>query len=496
MTSDVNEVEGKSFDYIIVGGGACGCPLAATLSEKFSVLVIERGDTPYSNPTILERTKFGYPLVETNKYTSAAQEFISLDGVLNYRGRVLGGSTAINSGFYSRASDPFIKKMGWDEEMVKQAYEWVESKVVFAPEMLSPWQSVVLDGLLEAGVLPFNGYTLEHVQGTKLSGTIFDVSGRRHTAADLLGGGNPKNIVVLLNATVSKIFFHPDSGDQPRAKGVKFIKSEDDNKKSYKVYLKKPENSTLPVGEVILTAGALSSPQILMLSGIGPSNHLENFNISVVSNLKSVGDKMQDNPAISLLVDSKPKSRVPDTPQVTGIAEDYKVILESIIVPVSKNLTRVSIAGKLAFPASTGKLELKNKDPRENPLVQFNYLSRDEDMEFCVKIHQLVEEVSMSMAVSVYLGNERNRLEKLGKEESKEYCKKNVSTFYHYHGGCIIGEVVDKDYNVNGVKGLRVMDGSTLVESPGTNPMGTLMMLGRYQGLKIVQERTQSSSRS
>lgn len=233
-----------------------------------------------------------------------------------------------------------------------------------------------------------------------------------------------------------------------------------------------------------------------MLSGIGPSNHLENFNISVVSNLKSVGDKMQDNPAISLLVDSKPKSRVPDTPQVTGIAEDYKVILESIIVPVSKNLTRVSIAGKLAFPASTGKLELKNKDPRENPLVQFNYLSRDEDMEFCVKIHQLVEEVSMSMAVSVYLGNERNRLEKLGKEESKEYCKKNVSTFYHYHGGCIIGEVVDKDYNVNGVKGLRVMDGSTLVESPGTNPMGTLMMLGRYQGLKIVQERTQSTSRS
>lgn len=210
MTSNVKEVEGKSFDYIIIGGGACGCPLAATLSEKFSVLVIERGGSPYGDPTIFERTKFGFPLVETNKHTSVAQEFISLDGVVNYRGRVLGGSTAINSGFYSRASKDFIKKMGWDEKMVKQAYEWIESRVVFQPEFLSPWQSVVLDGLLEAGILPFNGYTLEHVEGTKLSGTIFDVFGKRHTAADLLAGGNTKNIVVLLNATVSKVFFHHD----------------------------------------------------------------------------------------------------------------------------------------------------------------------------------------------------------------------------------------------------------------------------------------------
>ncbi|CAO2828778.1 unnamed protein product [Amaranthus hypochondriacus] len=488
MTSNVKEVEGKSFDYIIIGGGACGCPLAATLSEKFSVLVIERGGSPYGDPTIFERTKFGFPLVETNKHTSVAQEFISLDGVVNYRGRVLGGSTAINSGFYSRASKDFIKKMGWDEKMVKQAYEWIESRVVFQPEFLSPWQSVVLDGLLEAGILPFNGYTLEHVEGTKLSGTIFDVFGKRHTAADLLAGGNTKNIVVLLNATVSKVFFHHD-GDELRAKGVKFIQSEDNTKKSYKVYLKNTSS------EVILSAGALSSPQILMLSGIGPSKHLKNMNISVLKNIESVGEKMQDNPAISLLVDSKPKSRIPDTPQVTGITDQFKVIMESIIVPISKNLTRVSIAGKLAFPKSRGKLELKNKDPRDNPFVKFNYLSNEQDMELCVKVHQFVEHVSMSASVSMFLGNERNSFEKMGKEESKEYCKKNVSTFYHYHGGCIIGEVVDEEYRVYGIKGLRVMDGSTLVESPGTNPMATLMMLGRYQGLKIVEERTNMSTR-
>jgi len=217
MTSDVKEIEGKSFDYIIIGGGTCGCPLAATLSEKFSVLVIERGGSPYGNPVILEKEKFGFSFLQANEFTSVAQEFISLDGVVNYRGRVLGGSTAINSGFYSRASAEFVKKMGWDEKMVKEAYEWVESKVVFPPE-LSLWQSTVLDGLLEAGVLPFNGYTLEHVEGTKLSGTIFDLFGNRHTSADLLAKGSLNNITVLLNATVSRILFKRDGKSQKHPK--------------------------------------------------------------------------------------------------------------------------------------------------------------------------------------------------------------------------------------------------------------------------------------
>ncbi|KAK9750757.1 hypothetical protein RND81_02G219500 [Saponaria officinalis] len=485
MTSNVTEIKGKSFDYIIIGGGASGCALAATLSEKFSVLLIERGGSPYKDPTILERTKFGLPLIQTNKFTSVAQVFKSADGIVNYRGRVLGGSTAINSGFYSRASCEFVKKMNWDENLVKQAYEWVESKLVFPP-FLSPWQSIVLDGLLEAGVLPFNGYTLEHVQGTKLSGTLFDVFGKRHTSADLLVAGNVNNIVVLLNATASKIMFHKN-GKKPRAYGVKFIKSEGSTKETYKVYLKKDNSSTK--GEVILSAGALSSPQLLMLSGIGPKNVLQKFNIPIISNIEQVGFKMQDNPSISLLVDTKPKWRVPDTPQVTGITDNYTVIIESIIVPVTHNLSRVSIAGKVANPKSQGMLELNNDDPRENPLVKFNYLTEKEDMDACIRIRELVGRVSMSRWVGVYLGEEHNEYRKLGEEESREYCRKNVGTFYHYHGGCVVGLVVDEGYKVKGVKGLRVVDGSTLVESPGTNPMATLMMLGRYQGLKIIENR-------
>lgn len=207
MTSDVNEVSGKSFDYIVVGGGAAGCPLAATLSEKFSVLLVERGGSPHGNPLVTDKRYYGSSLIQTDEFSSVAQSFVSEDGVRNLRGRVLGGSTAINGGFYSRASEDFVKRSGWDGELVKESYAWVEAKIVFTP-LLTPWQTVVKFGLLEAGILPYNGYSLEHIKGTKMGRTVFDEWGKRHTSADLLEAGNPKNIVVLLNATVKNIIFN------------------------------------------------------------------------------------------------------------------------------------------------------------------------------------------------------------------------------------------------------------------------------------------------
>ncbi|RDX79052.1 Myb family transcription factor PHL8, partial [Mucuna pruriens] len=126
--------------------------------------------------------------------TSVAQSFTSQEGVGNVRGRVLGGSSAINGG----ASEEFVCKAGWDKKLVKEAYEWVESKVVFPPYFLSAWQFVAEFSLLEAGILPYNGFSLEHIKGTKISGSVFDEFGKRHTSADLMNAGNPNN---LLNNT-------------------------------------------------------------------------------------------------------------------------------------------------------------------------------------------------------------------------------------------------------------------------------------------------------
>jgi choline dehydrogenase-like flavoprotein len=241
---------------------------------------------------------------------------------------------------------------------------------------------------------------------------------------------------------------------------------------------------------VILSAGALGSPQILLLSGIGPQQQLRNFNIPVELDLEGVGQGMKDNPGIALLVDNKPQNRLPDTPQVVGIADDFKIIVEAGIVPVSLNATRMTVAAKVAFPASEGKLELNSSDPRENPSVQFNYLAKKQDLEECVKLSQLLERVARSQSIDMFVGMQHKKDNLMSSEdELKKSCKKNVRTFYHYHGGCTVGSVVDKDYKVYGVEGLRVVDGSTFLESPGTNPMATLLMLGRYQGIKILQQR-------
>ncbi|KAK6262259.1 hypothetical protein QUC31_008075 [Theobroma cacao] len=116
---------------------------------------------------------------------SYSQAFISEDGVYNSRARVLGGGSVINAGFYSHAEADFLKQAGLNEALVNHSYQWVETKVAFKPPMLQ-WQSALRNGLLEAGVLPDNGFTHDHVHGTKVGGTIFDTGGHKHTAADLL----------------------------------------------------------------------------------------------------------------------------------------------------------------------------------------------------------------------------------------------------------------------------------------------------------------------
>lgn len=490
MTSDLKEISGKSFDYIIVGGGTAGCPLAATLSEKFSVLLVERGGSPYENPLVMDRRNYGFSLLNTDEYSSVAQSFISREGVANHRGRVLGGSSAINGGFYSRASPDFVKRVGWDVELVDDAYRWVESRVVFQPQ-LTPWQFVAEFGFLEAGIFPYNFYTLEHVEGTKIGGSVFDNYGTRHTSADLLEAGNTENLTVLLNSTVRNLLLsnHSDS-NETRAYGISFIKSDGSLEESYEAYLNRANDSTLS-GEVILAAGSLGSPQILLLSGVGPPELLEKFNISVQSGLREVGQGMQDNPCVALLADAKPQNRLPEPPVVAGIAHGLKFIIEAGILPVGLNATRMPVAIKYAFPASRGTLELNSTDPRQNPAVTFNYLSEEQDMKACIEMAQLLQSVVRSPAISVFQGVEHKEDEPSGDEELASFCKQNVRTFYHYHGGCAAGSVVDEDYRVYGVKGLRVVDGSTLLESPGTNPMATLMMLGRYQGIKILRERGQ-----
>lgn len=196
------------YDYIIVGGGTAGCPLAATLSQNYSVLILERGGDPLAYPSVLRADQFGANLVQQDDGKNPVQRFTSLDGIQNARGRILGGSSMINAGFYSRAEKEFYPKSGinWDLGMVDKAYQWVEKTIVYRSDLL-PWQSVSKEVLLEAGFGPDNGFTLDHIVGTKISGSTFDALGRRHGAVELLNLADFRNLQVAVRATVKRILF-------------------------------------------------------------------------------------------------------------------------------------------------------------------------------------------------------------------------------------------------------------------------------------------------
>ncbi|KAA8540290.1 hypothetical protein F0562_024147 [Nyssa sinensis] len=517
----------KAYDYIIVGGGTAGCPLAATLSQNFSVLLLERGGAPFGNLNVSRLQNFHISLADTSP-NSAAQFFVSTDGVFNSRARVLGGGTCINAGFYTRSSTSYIRKAGWDAKLVNESYPWIEKQIVHRPK-LAPWQRAVRDSLLEVGISPFNGFTYDHLYGTKVGGTIFDKHGHRHTAAELLASANPEKLDVLIHATVQKIIFNTE-GKKPRALGVIF---KDEKGKQHQAFLAKRRS------EIIVSCGAIGSPQLLLLSGIGPKADLKKLNVSVVLDNEFVGKGMSDNPMNSVFVPtnrpveqsliqtvgitkmgvyieaSSGFGQSPDSIRCNHGIVSAEVGQLSTIPP--KQRTREAIEAyskskqdlpheafmggfileKIANPISTGQLSLIDTNVDNNPSVTFNYFSHPYDLQRCVDGIRLVEKLVSAKPFTNFTQCDKLTWDKLLNMSLKaninlipkhtndtkcleQFCRDTVITIWHYHGGCHVGKVLSPDYKVHGVHRLRVVDSSTFSESPGTNPQATIMMMGRY----------------
>ncbi|XP_062008646.1 protein HOTHEAD [Rosa rugosa] len=537
VSSSSSSGHSNDYDYIIVGGGTAGCPLAATLSQNFSVLVLERGGVPFANSNVSFLQNFHIGLADTSP-KSPSQPFVSTDGVINSRARVLGGGSVINAGFYTRASPRFIKRVGWDAKLVNESYPWIEKQIVHEP-LLEPFQMAFRDSLLAAGVSPFNGFTYDHLYGTKVGGTIFDRFGRRHSSAELLSSGNPQKLTVLIYATVQKILFDT-SGKKPKAVGVTF---KDENGNQHQAFL-----VDKPQSEVLLSSGAIGSPQMLLLSGIGPKADLEKLNIPVVLNNEFVGKGMADNPMNAIFVPSRraEKQTLIETVGITKMGvyieassgfgqsknsiECNHGILSAEIGQLStippkqrtpeviqafikhkRNLPHEAFKGgfileKIASPISKGDLSLINTNVDDNPSVSFNYFSHPYDLKRCVDGIRIATKVVQSEHFTNYTRVDKQTVEKIlnmsvkanvnlipkninDTKSLEQFCKDTVITIWHYHGGCHVGTVVSPDNKVLGVNRVRVVDGSTFSQSPGTNPQATVMMMGRYMGLKILRDR-------
>ncbi|KAL5981201.1 hypothetical protein ACLOJK_029122 [Asimina triloba] len=351
--------------------------MSARTHDFIRAPLAEHGGSPYGNPLIEERKKFGFASLQTDEFTSASRQFISKEGAVNQRGRVLGGSTAINAGFYRSASKEYIKRDRWDPESAREAYEQAESKIVFRPS-LEAWQSVTADCMVEAGIRPFNGFSLEHLQGTKVGGNIFDAHGRRHSSADLLAtAGNSNKITHLLNATVQNVIF-----DDAAHWGV------------------------------------------LRSCGVRRKEHLMQFNITRLSDVRAVGQSMQDNPAMFLSLNyssSHALQQLPtDAPQVAGILNGFRIIIGTSMFYQGFNTSiQPVLGGRLAHPTSRGSLRLVSRDPRQNPSVKFNYLAEEKDLDQCVEAVRLLEKIANFISISAFLGRKQSRI-----SSTRDFCKK------------------------------------------------------------------------
>nr|POE93970.1 protein hothead [Quercus suber] len=317
---------------------------------------------------------------------------------------------------------------------------------------------------------------------------------------------------------------------RPQAYGVAF---KDASGVFHKAYLMKNLKS---LNEIIFLASVIGSPQQLMLSGIGPGDHLQAYGIKVVLDQPLVDQGMVDNIMNMLMIPSPVPVQVSLT-QTVGITRFGNYMkansgLSFIFSPSAQRLSRdlgqlinktkqpftvppkamvkavetinaiakktfkgSVIVEKVADPLSSGYLKLRNTNPKDNPALTFNYFKEPEDprggvlgMSTIVNVidtypfskfryRNMTMQALIDMIVSL-LWNKRPQHPSIV-FSLEQFCTDTVMTMWHFHGGCQVGKVVDHDYKVLGVDALRVIDGSTFLQSPGTNPQATVMMLGR-----------------
>jgi choline dehydrogenase len=526
------------FDYIIVGAGSAGCVLANRLTEDPSVkvLLLEAGG-PDSKGAIHTPVAFS-TLFQTSydwAYYTEAEPQLEGRKLFWPRGKVLGGSSSINAMIYIRGNRkdydrwselgnsgwsfadvlPYFKK-SQNQERGPSDYHGVGGPLnVSDLRCVNLLSTAFVEAAAQAGFPrnpDFNAATQEGFGVYQVT----QLKGRRHSAADafLRPAMARPNLKVLTSVHASGILF-----DRKRAVGVSFHQGEGSRQERAQ-------------REVILCAGAIGSPQLLWLSGIGPGAQIREFHIPVVCDLPGVGKNLQDHPSVGLIYQCREPISLLNTTKLSstlrylffkdgpltsnvGEAGGFVKVSSSSSTPdiqfhfgpgYFKSHGRETIAEHafsfgptLIRPQSTGSITLRSSNPLDAPRIRANYFSDSRDLDAMVEGIKVARAIGRSPALARYRGREFFPGDEVqGDAAFREYARKMAETLYHPVGTCKMGSdseaVVDSELRVHGVEGLRVVDASIMPVVPGGNTNAPTMMVAEKAADMIKGTSPQQSA--